>query len=116
MKQIDEPGIKMKISEINEIIAEEDAKENRAKIINNFQSLSENPENMNLQQMWKLCKRLWPKLVTALPTTKRNCKGKIVSSPRDVRNVLSKEYKDRLRSRPIRPDLKNMKMRKKDDI
>ena len=97
MKQIDEPGIKMKISEINEIIAEEEAKENRAKIINNFQSLSENPENINLQQMWKLCKRLWPKSATALPTAKRNCKGKIVSSPRDVRNVLSKEYKDRLR-------------------
>ena len=38
--------------------------------------------------------------------------GKIVTGPREIKNVLSKEYKDRLRSRPVRPDLQAMKKRK----
>ena len=82
------------------------------KIINNFKELSENPENVNLQNMWKMCKRLWPKVGTTIPTAKRNHMGKIVTGPRDIRNVLAKEYKDRLRTRPVRPDLRGMKKRK----
>ena len=102
-----------KISELNHIIADEEAKENREMIMANFKNLSENPENINLQQMWKLCKKMWPKSGTTLPTAKRNHMGKIVTGPKDIRNVLAKEYKDRLRSRPVRPDLKRMKKRKK---
>ena len=101
-----------KISEISNLIANEEAKENRDIIMDNFKNLSENPENINLQQMWKLCKKLWPKTGTTLPTAKRNHMGKIVTCPRDIRNVLAKEYKDRLRSRPVRPDLRKMMKRK----
>ena len=113
MNQVDEPQVKQKINEINEAIAEEEAKENRDKIVENFKSLSENPENINVQQMWKLSKKLWPKSGTTLPTAKRNQRGKIVTGPREIRNVLAREYKDRLRSRPLRPDLKGLKKRKK---
>ena len=56
-----------KISEISNLIANEEAKENRDIIMDNFKNLSENPENINLQQMWKLCKKLWPKTGTTLP-------------------------------------------------
>ena len=97
----------------NDYIADEEAKENRKIIMDNFKKLSENPENINLQQMWRLCKKLWPKTGTTLPTAKRNHMGKIVTGPRDIRNVLAKEYKDRLRSRPVRPDLKIMMKRKR---
>ena len=83
------------------------------KIVENFKSLSENPENINVQQMWKLSKKLWPKSGTTLPIAKRNQRGKIVTGPREIRNVLAREYKDRLRSRPLRPDLKDLKKRKK---
>ena len=62
--------------------------------------------------MWKLCKKLWPKTGATLPTAKRNHMGKIVTGPKDIRNVLAKEYKDRLRSRPVRPDLRKMMKRK----
>ena len=44
---------------------------------------------------------------------KRNHKGKIVSGPRDIKNLLAREYKDRLRSRPIRPDLVSLQRRRK---
>ena len=113
MNQFDDPKVKRKIEEISEEIAEEEAVENHKMIINNFKSLSENVENINLQQMWKLSKKMWPKNGVTLPTAKRNTRGKIVSGPREIRNILAREYKDRLRSRPMRPDLKELKKRKK---
>jgi hypothetical protein len=110
--QPDDPEIQAKISELSKEIADEEAKENRDKIMQNFKNISEDPEQINLQQMWKLSKRMWPKNSVSLPTAKRNHMGKIVTGPRDIRNVLAKEYKDRLRTRPIRPDLTDMKKRK----
>ena len=82
-------------------------------IFKNFKDLSENPEKINLQQMWKLSKKVWPKHSQTLPTAKRNQKGKVVSGPREIRKLLATEYKDRLRSRPVRPGLENMKKRKR---
>ena len=48
-----------------------------------------------------------------LPAAERNHRGKIVSSSREIKKVISKEYKDRLRSRPVRPDLRSIKKRKR---
>ena len=48
----------------------------------------------------------------SIPTAKRNHKGKIVSAPGELKKLLAKEYKDRLRTRPFRPDMKTMKMSK----
>ena len=63
--------------------------------------------------MWKLMKSICPKEAATKPNAKRNKKGKIVSSPNEIKQVLAREYKDRLRSRPARPDLINMKKRKR---
>ena len=57
-------------------------------------------------------KKLWPKQGSNVPTAKNNHKGEVVTGPNDIKNVLAKEYKDRLGSRPIRPDLETMKERK----
>ena len=104
---------KSKIDEINLAIATEEADENRKIIVDNFKQFSENPEQINMQNMWKLNKKLWPKAGISLPTAKRNHRGKIVSAPGEIKKLLGKEYKDRLRSRPVRPDLEAMKIRKK---
>ena len=112
MKNSRDPDIKTEIDAISEMISIEIAEENKAKLVENFKRLSEDPEQINLQQMWKRMKKLWPKEGSTVPTAKRNHKGKVVTGPRDIKNVLAKEYKDRLRSRPIRPDLKNMNERK----
>ena len=96
----------MKISEI-------EALEVHNKIVKKFKQFSDNPEQMNMSQMWKIFKKMWPKNSGVLPVAKRNFKGKIVSSQNDLKNLLSREYKDRLRSRPMRPDLKYLKERRK---
>ena len=82
-----------------------EAQENRRKILENFQSYSDNPENINMGEMWKLIKKIWPKY-NSKSTAKRNHVGKIISNPQEIKKLLSKEYKERLRERPIRPDLK----------
>ena len=93
------------IGQLEEIIAEKEAEENRKILIENFKPLADNPETINLQEMWKLNSKLWPKTSISLPVGKKNFKGKVVSSPSDIKNVLALEYKNRLRSRSLRPDL-----------
>jgi hypothetical protein len=93
-------------------IAELKATEIRSKIMNNFKIYSENPENMSLPKAWKLLKKISPKTNPTLPTAKRNHKGKLISGPKEIKTLLAKEYKNRLRSRPIRPDLKETKQRR----
>ena len=102
-----------KIELIEEEIAEKVALQNRNIIVKNFKQLSDNCENVNLQKMWKLMKNLWPKNNSVIPTAKRNHRGKVVSGPTEIKNVLSREYKERLRSRPYRPDLKHFMGMKK---
>ena len=48
-----------------------------------------------------------------LPTAKRNHRGKLVTGAREIKTLLAKEYKERLRSRPVRPDLVQIKERKR---
>ena len=94
-------------------IAEEEASENRDLIMKQFKFLSENPENIVMQKMWKVLKTICPKQKPNLPTAKKNFKGKIVSSKKDIKNLLANEFKNRLRSRPYREDLNLTKIRRK---
>ena len=102
-----------KLQELNNEISYLEAEENRNKLMDNFKQISDNRENINVSKMWKLLNKLWPKNSNSLPTAKKNHRGKIVSGPLEIKLLLAKEYKDRLRCRPIRPDMKKMQKRKK---
>ena len=103
-----------KISSISLAISELEAKDNINLIIENFQTLSDNPEAINLQQVWKTLKKRWPKHENVLPTAKRNHSGKIVSGPTEIKKLMAKEYRERLRTRPIRPVLEFLNSSKKE--
>ena len=90
-----------------------EAEENRGKLVENFKYFSDNPEKNDISKMWKLMKKLWPKHGNNLPTAKRNRRGKLITGARGIKTLLAKEYKERLRSRPHRPDLKVMGKRMK---
>ena len=47
----------VKINDLNEIISDFEAKENRKIIMENFKHFSDNPESVNLSQMWKIVKK-----------------------------------------------------------
>ena len=65
-----------------------------------------------MQRMWKTLKRICPKLKPTLPCAKKNLRGKIISSQQDIKNLLLTEYKNRLRTRPMRDDLEDVGKRK----
>ena len=100
------------VDSIEHKIAKIEAKENRDKVIKKFKRFSEDPENINLQEMWKVLKSIGPKFKKTVPMAKKNYKGKIISNPHELRKLLAQEYKLRLRSRPIRSDLGNLKLRR----
>ena len=101
------------ITSLDIAIAEEEALQNREKILKQFNCFSENPERIEMQKMWKLLKNICPKVKRILPSALRNHQGKIVSSKNDIKNLLAKEFKNRLRPRPYRQDLLTTKLRRK---
>ena len=92
-KSINNIDVKLKLEEVTKRIGELEAEENRNKIMKNFKEFSENPENINVQQVWKIIKKLWPKGGTSLPVAKKFFKGKIVTAPKNIKNLLAMEYK-----------------------
>ena len=105
---------KDQIEFIDRQISNLEAEENRRKILENFKHYSDNPEQINMGKMWKLLKKIWPKH-KSISTAKRNHIGKIISRPKEIKILMSKEYKERLRRRPIRPDMKEL-MEKRQNI
>ena len=95
-----EAGPVEELEETNKQIANFEKDANRKKVIENFKSYSENPENLKMQKMWTLLKNLCPKNKPTLPAAKRNHAGKIISGQKEM-ILLAKEYKNRLRSRPV---------------
>ena len=114
LKKKDDLNAEKTIEEIDRSISEREALNNRDKIMKNFKSYSDNPETINMQEMWKKNKKLWPKCGNNLPTAKKNHKGKLVSNPGGIRKLLAREYKDRLRKRPVRPDIADIRLRRKE--
>ena len=91
--------------EIDALIAQTILKEeiNKAQEFKKFCNLT---GTICLQKMWKMKKKLWPKKKTSLPTAKRNHKGRLITSPKELMLTLHKEYQDRLRPRKSKQDLK----------
>ena len=58
-----------------------------------------------LHKMRKLKKQLWPKKAPSLPVAKKNHKGRLISSPKELLQTLKKEYTDRLRPRKCKHEL-----------
>ena len=57
--------------------------------------------------------KILPKFKTSVPTAKKDHMGKIVSTPSGLKKLLAKEYKGRLRTRPVRPDLVGLDQRRR---
>ena len=73
-----------------------------------FKKFCDQSGSTNMSEMWKIKKKLWPKKSSSLPTAKINHFGKLVSSGKDLKNTLRKEYKERLRARPKHPFMKKL--------
>ena len=103
---------KIEVEEIEKAISRIEAEESRELVMKNFKRFSDDPENIDLQVVWKVLKNISPKFQSSTPTAKLNHKGKLISNSNDLKKLLAKEYKQRLQSRPSRPDLGDLKERR----
>ena len=99
-----------KITNIEETISNMETEESIDLIWKKFEQFNDNPENVNLQSVWKVLTNIGPKHGNPMPIAKRNFKGELVSTPSDINKLLAKEYKQRLRPDP--GDLNDRQKRK----
>ena len=76
-------------SEIGKILEEEE----RFKSLK-FKKFCADNGLVSLSEMWNLKKELWPKANESMPTGKIYPQGKIVTSPDEIKTLLSKEYEE----------------------
>ena len=100
------------VTQLTEKIASILEEEGRSKAYR-FRKYCDKGNTLNVTEMWKLKKKIWPKKASALPVAKRDHGGKLVSAPEDLKRLLQKEYKERLRPRPYQPDMKIAKKLRK---
>ena len=63
-----------------------------------------------MSEMWKLKQPLFPKKTPSLPSSKLNHRGRLISEPSELVQLLGMEYgKVRLRKRPVHPLHKALK-------
>ena len=72
-------------------------------------SLSSTDGTVNINGMWKLKKKIFPKHADPLPVCKKNLQGQIISNAAELKGLYLETYKHRLRHRPITSDLEGLK-------
>ena len=82
-----EDGIVEEIDKVEKEIAKEVAKENRDKVINAFKLLSNTDGTTNINGMWGLKRKIFPRNSKQLPIAKKNLDNKLISSQTDLKKL-----------------------------
>ena len=60
-------------------------------------------------RMWKVLQKNYPKQLIAVPVGKKDMSGKIVTDHEDLKHLYLRTYESRLRNRPIKENLNDIK-------
>ena len=104
-RQLEE--VEMKISELS-------AKENRNKVVENFATLATSDGTTNQRGVWDIKRKIFPKNKESLPFAKTDFEGKLVTSQKELKALYLKTFTSRLRHRPIKKGLENLKVLKEE--
>ena len=92
------------IEKIDMCIGEEIAVENWKNVENNFALLSRTDGSVNVNGMWKMKNKMFPRHPVGMPTVKKNAEGKLVTSQEELLTLYKETFIHRLRHRPIREE------------
>ena len=107
MKRVgNDDDLKKELDDLEVEIGNEIANDNRNKVMNTFQALSDTDVTTNVNGMWGLKRKIFPKNVEQLPTAKKNVENRIISSQNELKKLYLDTFKHRLRHRPMNNDLK----------
>ena len=94
--------LKEELNQLENLVSELVARDNRNKVIDNFQSISDRDGKLTNNNMWKLKRKVFPKNKETLPFAKKDCDGKLISSHRQLKELYLDTFVHSLRSRPMK--------------
>ena len=103
--------IKVRIIQIEEEIEKEVTEDYQKELMETLRELGQSEHSVNgdkRKQIWKLLKKNYPKILTAVPVGKKDGKGNIITNHDGLKKLYLQTYVIRLRNRPIQPDLEEM--------
>ena len=101
--------LEVKLSELEMEISKLCSEENRKKVVENFQTLSNTDGSTNINGLWNLKRKVFPKNAESLPFAKKNFDGRMITSQTELRSLYLETFSHRLRHRPIRDSFKYLK-------
>ena len=109
--------IEKRIKVIEDEIGDDIANENCKVVLDTLKKLgdSSNLNGSGRKQLWRLLKRKFPKTSQAVPVGKKDGKGNLVTNHDELKKLYSKTYTQRMRNRPIKEGLEELK-KYKDDL
>ena len=107
MKEI----IELRIKEIENDISEDVANENFKMVKETLDEISEggNINGAGRKKMWSRLKKRFPKISQPTPVAKRDNKGNLITKHQELKKLYLKTYKQRMRNRPMKKELKDLK-------
>ena len=102
------------LTEVEEEISSEVGKDNRDKVMDSFKTLADTDGTININGLWNLKKKVFPKNTKPLPCAKKNVEGRIITSQAELKQLYLDTFIHRLRHRPIKEDLKELQILKEE--
>ena len=112
MKTCQEDGkdkLQDRLTEIENDVCDLVAEKNYAKVVDNFKSLRNDSGTIQPLGIWNVKRRVFPKNKESLPTAKKNCEGKIITSQGLIKTLYLETFIHRLRHRPANDKYKYLK-------
>ena len=98
----------VELEEVEEYISNEVAKDIRDKIVDNFKVLADSEGSTNINGMWNLKNRIFPKHPKPVPVAKKNVDGRLITSHSEIKDLYLDTFRHRLRHRPMKEDLRDL--------
>jgi hypothetical protein len=70
--------------------------------------LDGNDDNLQHQGIWKIKRKVFPKIKPSLPVGKKNIKTQLITNPEELKKLYLDTFKYRLRHRPVQPGLESL--------
>ena len=103
--------IRQRIKQIEDDIGDEVAYNNFKDVVETIKELGEDV-NMNgsgRRKLWDLLKKKFPKTLNVVPVGKIDSRGSLVTKHEDLKHLYLKTYENRMRNRPIKENLVDIK-------
>ena len=104
--------IMLEISRVEQDISTDIAEKNRIKVVENLKVLSNVDGTTNTNGVWGIMRKVFPKSMETLPFAKKDFDGNIISSQYQLKLLYLNTFKSRLRHRPIKAGLEDIKLMK----